>query len=232
MNSRKDNSGLSGLHYAARDNYEDLLELLLGQAGVDVNITTNKNAQPLMLACFCGHEKIARRLCQVSGIELNCRTLQNLTAQHGAVMRRHLGCVQVLRSVRGVDWNVIEDSGWYPLTWAVDRGLADILQTILTVPQPHLDLSVTDPRGRNIGQISVESSERDRQRCFELLCQDDRVDWNIHNKDGDVPLMYCLKNNNILMALILLTNTTVDLDVVDSEGQHLEDIARSVTFNI
>ena len=58
------------------------------------------------------------------------------------------------------DLNIVKRNGWYPLTWAVDRGLADILETILSVPQPRLDLSVTDRRGRNIGQISVESTAR------------------------------------------------------------------------
>ena len=33
-----DATGWSGLHFAARDNYEELLELLLAQTGVDVNI--------------------------------------------------------------------------------------------------------------------------------------------------------------------------------------------------
>ena len=230
VNCRKDNEGLSGLHFAARDNYGDLLELLLSQTGVDVNIATKKNAKPLMLACFCGHDDIARRLCQVNDIELNCRTLQNLTALHGAVVRNHLGCVKVLRAAGpGLDWNVREDNGWYPLTWAVDRGLADILQIILSVPEPSLDVSVTDPRGRNIAQAGVESMARERQRCVELLCLDDRVDWNIPNTDGDTPLFYCLKNNRTTMALTLLTNPAVDLDLEDGDGRHVEDISRSIS---
>ena len=226
VNSRKENDGLSGLHFAARDNYGDLLELLLSQAGVDVNIATKKNAKPLMLACFCGHDNIARRLCRVNDIDLNCRTLQNLTALHGAVVRNHLGCVKVLRAAGGVDWNVREDSGWYPLTWSVNRGLADILQIILSVPEPNLDVSVTDPAGRNIAHIGVESMARDRQRCVELLCLDDRVDWNIRNRFGDTPLIYCLKNNRTSMALTLLTNPAVDLDIEDSDGRHVEEISR------
>ena len=228
VNCRKDNDGLSGLHIAARDNYGDLLELLLNQTGVDVNITTKNSAKPLMLACFCGHDDIVRRLCQVTDIELNCRTLQNLTALHGAVVRNHLGCVKVLRDAEGVDWNVREACGWYPLTWSVDRGLADILQIILSVPEPRLDVSLTDPRGRNIAQMGVESRAGERQRCVELLCLDDRVDWNIQNPAGDSPLLHCLKNNKTTMAVTLLNNPAVDLDLEDRDGRHVEDIARSV----
>ena len=43
--------------------------------------------------------------------------------------------------------------------------------------------------------------------------------------------MHCLKTNRITMVTTLLANTIVVLDTVDSEGRHLEDIARSV-FNI
>ena len=127
----------------------------------------------------------------------------------------------------GVDWNVRTNKGNYPLTEAVEDGLADILQIILTVPEPHLDLSVTDIRGRNIAQIAVEENRGDRQRCVELLSGDRRVDWNLKiGWDGDTPVMYCLKNNKIEMARCLINTPGVDLDTVDRDGKHLETIAR------
>ena len=134
--------------------------------------------------------------------------------------------------------DVFEDGGreygrWYPLLEAVDSGYAECLQILLSVPEPHLDLSVTDIDGRNIAQIAVEEKLGDLQRCLELLSADRRVDqyWNVKNQDGDSPVMFCLKTNKITMATTLLNNTSVDLDTVDSEGRHLEEIARSV-FNI
>ena len=42
VNWRDVNDGWSGLHYSARENYWELLELLLIQTGVNVNIKTNK----------------------------------------------------------------------------------------------------------------------------------------------------------------------------------------------
>ena len=70
----------SGLHLAADSNYEELLELLLSQPGVDVNITDKYNMTPLMLACLEGHENIVRRLCQVNGIDPNIRDGDGYTA--------------------------------------------------------------------------------------------------------------------------------------------------------
>ena len=53
------------------------------------------------------------------------------------------------------------------------------------------------------------------------------MDWNIKNRNGDTPVMFCLKNNKIEMARCLINTPGVDLDTVDREGKHLEDIARS-----
>ena len=61
----------------------------------------------------------------------------------------------------------------------MESGYAEILQTILSVPEPQLDVSVTDPDGRTVGQIAVEKSWGDRQRCLEILCQDQRISWDI-----------------------------------------------------
>ena len=232
----RDDDGWSGLHFAALRDYGELLELLLAQTGVDVNIRNKDNETPLMFACCGGHENIVRRLCQVTGIQLNSKNNLGFTALRYAVTQNHPACVSVLRGVVGVDWNSRSNFGWNPLTLTVYCGYAKCLQIILTVPEPHLDLSVTDSDGRNIAQIAVESHEGGDedvygQRCVELLSGDRRVDWNIKNSDGDTPVMYCLKNNKIEMARCLINTPGVDLDTVDRDGRYLEDIARSV-FNI
>ena len=230
VNWKSDYRNISALVFAATYNYGELLELLLAQIGIDVNTCwLDKNITPLMMACVRGHENIVRRLCQVTGIQLNSGDDHGQTALHLAVAQNKPACVSVLRDVAGVDWNVRTDHGNYPLTLAVSMGLTDILQTILTVPEFHLDLSVTDGRARNIARIAVEENRGDRQRCLELLSGDRRVDqyWNIKNQDGDTPVMYCLKNNKIEMARCLINTPGVDLDTVDRDGRYLEDIARS-----
>ena len=168
--------GWSGLHIAALGNYRELLELLLAQPGVDVNIRDNDNRTPLMFACGLEHENIMRRLCQVTGIHLNSRDDDGRTALYYAVANNKPACVSVLREVVGVDWNVRTDGGWYPLTLAVVLGYADILQTILSVPEPHLDLGVTH-LGRNISQLAVEGNPDygDRQRCLKFLSGDQQA---------------------------------------------------------
>jgi len=216
----------SGLHLAAVNNYEELLELLLSQPGVDVNITDKRNETPLMVACDRGHENIVRRLCQVNGIDPNIRKDGGLTALHLAASDNRLRNVEILRTLPNIDWNVRTDyvDYPYPLTLAVWRGYADFLQILLSVP--HLDLSVTDGRGRTIAQIAVEEKAGERQRCLEILSRERRVDWNINNSDGDTPVMFCLKTNKIEKVRCLINTPGVDLDTVDRDGKYLETIAR------
>ena len=132
---------------------------------------------------------------QVPGLDLNCRDVHGLAALHWAVASNRAACVSVLRSQAGLDWNVRTDpAGWYPLTLAVEKGRADILQIILSVPEPHLDLSVTDSRGRNIAQIAEESERGERERCLELLRADRRVDWrNVRSRK--IELVQSVLNN-------------------------------------
>ena len=61
---------------------------------------------------------------------------------------------------------------------------------------------------------------------FQLLSDDERVEWNTKNKAGDSPILYCIKNNKTEMVQILLNNPRVDLDTVDRKGKYLENIAR------
>lgn len=222
--------GESGLHTAAEKNYMELLELLLAY-GCDVNIKNNINngKTPLMVACLCGHEDIARRLCQVSSIEINARDEDGRTALYWAVVGNQPSCVNMLRDVVGVNWNVRTEYSTSPLTRAVECGRAGILQILLSVPPSNLDLNVTDSSGRNIAQIAVEVDGGDRQRCVELLSRDGRVDWNKRNSQGDTPLHFCLKNDKTEMARCLINTPGVDLDIADSDGQYPETIARLVS---
>ena len=232
MNQR----GLSGLNCAVFTRQTELLDILLSHPDIEVNKTTTRQGElrrswvnwtPLMFACLKGHDNIVRRLSQVPGIQYNCRNESGHTALHLAVLSNRAGCVEVLRGAGvSVDWNLRDNFGRTPLTMAVHRGYPDILQTILSVPDPQLDLSVTDIIGRDVARIAVMNNKVDVLRCVELLSQDRRVNWNIKNSDGDTSLMFCLKYNMTEKALTVLNNANIDLGIKDRLGRYHEDIAR------
>ena len=95
VNWRRKQDGWSGLYWAARHNCQDLLQLLLAQRGLDVNIRDHLGRTPLMAACYHGHDGIARRLCQLPGLQLNSRDKHQFTALHFAVYGNKPVCVQV-----------------------------------------------------------------------------------------------------------------------------------------
>ena len=202
------------------------MELLLTQPRIDVNIKYSNNMTPLIYACFLGHDRVVRRLTEAEGIALNSRDTGGYTALHWAVKKNNLLCVKSLREAAGTDWNLKTNSGEYPLTMAVKGGQADILEVILSVPQPRLNLHVTDTAGRGLAQIAVENIGRESLRCVELLSKDRRVRWNINNLAGDTPVMFCLKNNKMEMVRVLLNSPRVDLNTRDRQGKYLENIAR------
>ena len=69
-----------------------------------------------MVACGRGHEHIVRRLSQVAGIHLNTGDDDGYTALHLTVSHDNPATVSVLRGLVGVDWNVRDNDGGYPLT--------------------------------------------------------------------------------------------------------------------
>ena len=131
-----------------------------------------------------------------------------------------------------MEFNLRDDDGLTPLITAASSSRADILQILLSVPQPQLDLTVTDDVGFNVAWCAVlgyegEEEEGDRQRCVELLCDDPRVDWNTKEEDyGATPLIYCLEEGKVEMAMILIRNPRVDLNLANNDRKFPETIAR------
>ena len=217
----------SGLHIAAHRGDGDLLDLLLAQPGVEVNIKDSERSTPLMWACIFGKENVVRKLLQVDSIDLNYQ--DGDTALHWAARFPNPGCLKLLREAPGLKWNVKNVSGKTPLLVAASYGCSDILKIILTVPQPQLDLTVTDIAGSNVAWLAVQNNDNfaDHQRCVQLLCDDSRVDWNTRDSaTGNTPLLACLESGKVEMAKILLRNPRVDLNVQNDAGKFPETIAR------
>jgi len=228
----------SGLHYAVLGGHREMVDLLLAQPGVDVNITDDNNRTPLMVACYWDvRSRILRRMLQVEGLHLNNRDESGLTALHVTVFSDSSSSLKLLKGVRGLDWNVKEkEEGLTPVALAVILGLSSCLEVILTLPGHRVDLTVEDEEGRNLAWLAVVDvvvegypiyeEKTNPLRCVQLLCQDERVDWNTKNNAGDTPLMFCLKNNKVEMARLLLSNPRVDIHTSNNDGKYPENIAR------
>ena len=65
-----------------------------------------------------------------------------------------------------MDWNAKNDNGWYPLIMAVEADFADILETILSVPPPHLDLSVGLNDFLTVAQLAVMKNTDSQETTY------------------------------------------------------------------
>ena len=227
---------MSGLHLAARlgDIKGDLLDLLLAQPGLEVNIKDEDNMTPLIVACIWGSENSVRKLLQVVGIEINCQDTRGRTALHLALNRGNHGCIQILGEASGLDWNLKNEDGETPLLMAAFYGRADSLEIILSVPQPHVDFTVTDHDGYNVAWCAVLNAvfdnDGDPERCMELLTADPRVEWNSRDSrytyERNTPLLYCLENGEVGLAKSIIKNPPLDLNLENNAGEFPETIAR------
>ena len=63
-------------------------------------------------------------------------------------------------------------------------------------------------------------------KCVETLAAQERCDsWNVPDRNRDSPIMMALRRNRIDIVKVLTNCPHVDLNVVNRDSKHLEDIA-------
>ena len=80
-------------------------------------------------------------------------------------------------------------------------------------------------------QNSKKSKEGQREevnvKCMEILAAQEKFDyWNVADYYGNIPIMNVLKRGDTKTVMILTSIPRVDLNVVDIDGHHVEDVAR------
>ena len=210
-----DKDGHSGLYYITQPfSKEALFDYFVQHPDLDIEqVNREKILEDL---CICLGTERLRKVCNLPGIDVNAGNPLRKSSFHNN--KEH---IKILAEHPELDWNNGDECHGYPITEALDRGHADIVELLLE--QPTLDLNVTRSKGRSVGHCAVERkglrwglSEGLPVKCVELLSKDPRVNWNIRNVDGDTPIMVALKNKEIEMVKIL----------VRTPGVHLGDIIK------
>ena len=216
---REDHLGFSGLQVSVIFRKMDKLEFFLSK-GADVNQTDVKlGMTALMWACVVGLPVMVERLCQVPGIDINYQDdsrLENTALMH-AVAHNNLQCVEKLRAVTGLNWDVEDSFGHSALMVAVVLGHTGIVETLL----PVCSLSITNTDGNTVTHLAVKSTKAVALRILQVLCQDGRVDWNTVDREGRSPAMIALELNKVDMFRCLVRTPGVDTDLTDGEGRNL-----------
>ena len=136
-----------------------------------------------------------------------------------AVDRNHPQCVEKLRAIAGVDWNVVTKKGISAIMAAVYLGYTGVVEALL--PVSTLDLNLTTSDGVSVAHLAVRSDHGNSVRILKLLCDDGRVDWNTADQEGNRPVLMALRRNKVEMFRTLVRTPGVDTNITDGEGRSL-----------
>jgi len=97
--------GDSCLHRACRFGHSEVVRLLLGHAGIMVNLGNLGDATPLSIACQEGSESVVELLLADPRVDVNQPNVDGCSPFFSACGHGHLGVVKLLLSDPGVDVN-------------------------------------------------------------------------------------------------------------------------------
>lgn len=123
----KDTSGNTPLHWAAKNGYKDVAELLLANAA-NVNAWGDKGDTPLHWAAFRGHEDVAE-LFLANGANVDVKNADEWTPLHAAADAGCKGVVTLLLANRA-DVNAENNARSTPLYRAVVEGHEDVAEIL------------------------------------------------------------------------------------------------------
>ena len=95
----------------------------------------------------------------------------------------------------------------------------------IVMKQPNIDYNVKTERGVTLAQAAVSIGD---VKCVETLAAQETFDcWNVPDYRGDIPIMEAMRYGEKKLVEILLRCPRVDLDLVDNDGNHLEEITEN-----
>ncbi|WP_319803449.1 ankyrin repeat domain-containing protein [Wolbachia endosymbiont (group B) of Aporia crataegi] len=130
--SYKNEYGYTLLHYAAKNNNSDLVDLLLTK-GADINAKDNSGNTPLHLATLNGKLQVVKKLLE-KGADINAKDNSGNTPLHLATFMATLnGELQVLEKLldMGADINAKNNRGSTPLHIAAEHGHLEVVEKLL-----------------------------------------------------------------------------------------------------
>ena len=109
------NDGATPLFIASQNGHAEVVSLLLGKEGVDVNQATNDGATPLYIASQEGHAEVVSLLLGKEGVDVNQATNDGATPLFIASQNGHAEVVSLLLGKEGIDVNQATNDGATPL---------------------------------------------------------------------------------------------------------------------
>jgi len=135
---KRDGSSNTPLHLCSAAGLAEGVAHLARVPGVDVNAKNGDGHTPLHVAVDKGQVSVVHVLVEVAGVDLCAQEpLKGFTALHSAVLRtseHKESMVQLFCSVEGCGVAVVDNTGYMPLHWAVNKRMPYIVELLLCAP--------------------------------------------------------------------------------------------------
>ncbi|MCJ1357988.1 MAG: Ankyrin-2 [Icmadophila ericetorum] len=197
------------LHMAARFNYKNVAELLIG-AHANVNVANATDATPLHVAAYHGFVGIVEMLLN-AGANPNARNLKNETALHEAAKRDHTGVVNLLLNAK-TDIEVKDRKGHTVLHYAAEGGNLSVVTWLLSA-----DADI-DSRGGH-QQTPLHEAADGGHYCVVAKLLEEGAEVRFQDKDGYTALHSAAAGGHTAIVEILRREKDLDfINVQDKQG--------------
>lgn len=206
---------MTALHWACQKGFPEIVQLLIDTGKVDVNSRDDENWTPLHWAIQNCHDDVLNVLLNTKGIEINVRQKDEMTPLHFAASNGNIDGLKALLKVDGIEVDAVDNGGLTALHWAAQNGKGQIVDYMVNIDR-RAHINKIDDEGWTVLHWAAQNNHF---TTVVELCKDDRLDFNVKDKQGLTPFLISVLNSAVETFSIFLNNKKVDVKVKDATGK-------------
>ena len=187
----------------------EVVKILLGCVGIDINKSDSEGSAPLIAAAYKGHVEVVKILLGCTGIDINKSDSEGQTSLFDAAYEGHVEVVKILLGYEGIDINKSDITGETSLFAAVIKGHAEVVKILLGCEG--IDINKSDFTGYTPLIIAVANGNFE---VTEMLLESNLIaDINVKDKVfGRSALMTAVQKEHPKIVNLLLKYKGIDVN--------------------
>lgn len=215
----------TALIIAAKEGFEEIVELLLSLTKIDINSKDKFGNTAIMLAVKNNHIEVVRLLLRCSGILLNEINGSQDTLLLLAIRNDNIEMLKLLLSNINININLTDNSGYTALHRAVGYKLEHKIEIIkILLGYPDIKVNTKDIYGDT---ILISAAYVGNVEVIQLLLNWCKDSINEKNNIGGMALSYAAANNRIDAVKLLVKQPNIDINLKDNQGRTAAELAKN-----
>lgn len=225
INLRSGVQGYSALLYASSSGLVDIVELLL-EKGADINLLSFRNETALHVASSHGHFEVVKFLIEHDDNLLNKIDTDGNTALHLAVQNGRFKIAEFLLSISGIEVNTVNKKHESPLMLAVSENRMRIVT--LLCQNPNVDINLMNNEYSPLHMAVIKNALPVVKEM--IVLGNNRLEINPKDRYGQTPLLRALKLKFMDIALFLLDQQKIDVNVKNNDNRTVLSYASEMGY--